>query len=781
MDDENRLNQTEGYRYQKAARQSGQFITIFDGDQKPSQINLGVYGRQEVYFGRGKETETPDIVLSSRLVSRVHGRFVFSGGQWYIEDLNSTNGILCNDAYIQRRELVEGDIYRIDSRTEERQDGVMMIVSSALPEQAWYLVPLKNEMTIGRGNECDLVLHHVSVSRVHARIARTNRGWFIYDENSANGVLVNGEHIQGSVQLHEKDMIGIINTRLIFTGGGLYMSTATRGISVDARNVVIVRGRGKKSFVTSDHVSMSIKPGELISIIGGSGAGKSTILNALCGYLKPAEGSVYINGVDLYRNFDALKKIFGYVPQSDIVYDNLTLYDMLKYTSNLRLPKDMSEQERERAIDKAIEMVDLKEKRNSLIKALSGGQRKRASIAVELLPDPKLLFLDEPASGLDPGTERSLMQSLRSMANAGKTVILVTHSTLQLGLCDKVAFMGKGGRLCYFGNLRDSLRFFEVNDVVDVYQKITEEPTFWRDKYVRTLPPTAEKPRGEKLSVKKDKHRLRQLAVLGKRYAKLVLNDRQRLILLLAQAPLLALLISVVADGNQYEYYEMTKSLLFALSCSGFWIGMLNAIQEICKERTILKREYMTGLSLTSYTLSKILVLGILCLIQCAMVTGVFAAMVGLPEEGQMLSPLLEMFLTTWLSAMAATSMGLFVSSLFTNPDRAMTVAPLLLMPQMLFSGLLFSLSGATEIVSWFTVCRWSMEGYGTTADLNALPKALERTMQEMGMTVQRTTEDFFERTNEHMLRAWLILAGFTLGFLILARLILPRIRKENG
>lgn len=781
MEEENRLNQTEGYHYHKEERQSGQFITIFDGGQKPRQVNLSTFGRQEVYFGRGKETETPDIVLSSRLVSRTHGRFVFADGHWFIEDLNSTNGILCNDAYIQRRELGEGDVFRIDSRTEERQDGVMMIVSSNLPDQAWYLVPLKNDMAIGRGSECDLVLHHVSVSRVHARIMQTSCGWFIRDENSANGVLVNGEHIQGSIQLHEKDMIGIINTRLIFTSAGLYMTTATRGISVDARNVVIRRGSGKKSFVTSDHVSMSIKPGELISIIGGSGAGKSTILNALCGYLKPSEGSVYINGVDLYRNFDALKKLFGYVPQSDIVYDNLTLYDMLKYTSKLRLPKDMSDQERERAIDQAIAMVDLKEKRNSLIKALSGGQRKRASIAVELLPDPKLLFLDEPASGLDPGTERSLMQSLRRMADAGKTVILVTHSTLQLALCDKVAFMGKGGRLCFFGNLKDSLRFFEVNDVVDVYQKITDDAPFWRDKYNRTLPATSEKPRAEKLSAKKDKHRLRQLDVLSKRYAKLVLNDRQRLLLLLAQAPLLALLISVVADGTQYENYEMTKSLLFALSCAGFWVGMLNAIQEICKERTILKREYMTGLSLTAYTMSKILVLGLLCFLQCVMVTGVFAARVGLPESGQMMPPLIEYFLTTWLSAMAATGMGLFVSSLFTNPDRAMTVAPILLMPQMLFSGLLFTLSGATEVVSWFTVCRWSMEGYGTTANLNALPKALDRAMEEMGMTVERQIEDFFERTDAHILRAWLILAGFTVGFLILARLILPRIRKEGS
>ena len=194
----------------------------------------------------------------------------------------------------------------------------------------------------------------------------------------------------------------------------------------------------------------------------------------MCGYLQPTQGEVYINGVNLYQNFDSLKKLIGYVPQSDIVYDNLTLHDMLLYTAKLRLPKDTTPTEREAAITRAIDMVELPEKRDSLIKSLSGGQRKRASIAVELLSDPNLLFLDEPASGLDPGTERNLMQSLRKMADGGKTVILVTHSTLQLKMCDKIVFMGKGGNLCFFGSYAEALTFFGVSDIVDVYNMITE-------------------------------------------------------------------------------------------------------------------------------------------------------------------------------------------------------------------------------------------------------------------------------------------------------------------
>ena len=241
------------------------------------------------------------------------------------------------------------------------------------------------------------------------------------------------------------------------------------------------------------------------------------------------------------------------------------------------------------------------------------------------------------------------------------------------------------------------------------------------------------------------------MPVLCSRYVKLVANDRQRLLLLLAQAPALALLISLVADGQQFEQYEMTKSLLFALSCSAFWVGMLNAIQEVCKERSILKREYMAGLSLNEYILSKILVLGVLCLIQSSLIVGVFAMSVGLPEEGLFLPPMIEFLITTFLTATASAAMGLFVSSLFTNADRAMTVAPILLMPQILFSGLIFELEGATDLLSWFAICRWSMEGYGTSANLNELPLKMQ---QEFPM-MSHEAESFFDFTVPHMLKAY--------------------------
>lgn len=761
---------------------ASELLTVFDGSLPPRTVDLGSFNKSIITFGRSHDN---DIVLSSMLVSRVHGRFVFRNGIWVIEDKGafeqrgSENGLIYNNTSVLFKELNDGDLIRIDDGIETIEAGVLFVVSCQDSENKWESLAIgsRKDILIGRASDCDIVLPHISVSKHHARIEFDGQNYFIIDENSTNGVIVNDVRLQGKHRLHEKDVIVITNTKIIFTSRMLYYCCYLGGISVDVENVLITRKlKGRRRIVTGDDISLSIKPGELVAIIGGSGAGKSTILNCMCGYLAPTEGEVLINGVDLYENFDSIKKLIGYVPQSDIVFDNLTLYEMLNYTAKLRLPSDATQAEREIAIDRAIALVELDEKKNSFIKTLSGGQRKRASIAVELLSDPNLLFLDEPASGLDPGTERNLMHSLRSMADTGKTVILVTHSTLQLRLCDKIVFMGRGGKLCFFGSYQQALRFFNASDIIDVYGMINDNADYWNELYYsKALSATVDKRKYNSIRFRQSKKKM-QLPILCSRYIKLVKNDKQRVLLLLIQAPLLALLISLVANGKQFTQYEMTKSILFALSCSAFWVGMLNSIQEICKERTILKREYMTGLSLHSYLSSKMIVLGFMCLLQSFMIIAVFAIAVGLPDDGVVLPPFWEMLITTFLTSLAATSMGLFVSSMFTNADRAMTVAPILLMPQILFSGLAFKLSGITEKVSWLAICRWSMEGYGSTANLNTL----EMSLHEQGINIPHEFEAAYDFTSSHIIKVWLLILAFALLFQIVSVLMLRRIDKER-
>ena len=441
------FEKTTRFRFDKAKINEEYYVTIFDGDKPPVTFSFSDFEKNIITFGRDS---TNDIVLSSKLVSAKHGRLVFKENGWFIEDKvvyeqhGSTNGLIYNNMALSSKAIIEGDLIRIDDGVENVSEGVLFLFSNSESPNKWTAVHTADIISIGREKKCTIYLPHISVSKMHAIIQRKNNAWYIFDTNSTNGVVVNGRAISEKTRLYEKDVITITNSKIIFTSNAIFYCCYSSGITVDCSDVVIKRGKGRKSFITCNHVNLNIKPGELVAVIGGSGAGKSTILNVMCGYLEPTQGEVYINGVDLYCNFDSLKKLIGYVPQSDIVYDNLTLHDMLMYTAKLRLPKDTLTAERENAINRAIEMVELPEKKNSLIKSLSGGQRKRASIAVELLSDPNLLFLDEPASGLDPGTERNLMQSLRTMADSGKTVILVTHSTLQLKMCDKIVFMGKG-------------------------------------------------------------------------------------------------------------------------------------------------------------------------------------------------------------------------------------------------------------------------------------------------------------------------------------------------
>jgi ABC-type multidrug transport system ATPase subunit/pSer/pThr/pTyr-binding forkhead associated (FHA) protein len=799
-----------------SARGAGR-LTIFDGPATPIELELAHLGKNIITFGRAAEN---DVILSSPYVSRHHGQLRYVDGAWVIEDLGSSNGMIHQGKAIRARLLLDGDTVRIDDGVETTEQGVLLVFSGGGRTSEWESLELagREALTIGRDAECDIPLDHVSVSRVHARILLTGSEWHLIDNHSTNGVVVNGKRITGRYRLHEKDVILITNSKLVFGSERLTWCTFHGGIRVDATGIVKRVDRNRKTIC--DDVGFAVEPCELVAIIGGSGAGKTTVMNCISGYSPPTSGKVHVNGMDLYENFDALKNLIGYVPQQDIVFDNLTVADMLWYAAKLRLPVDTSEREYREAIARVMDAVELTARKDTLIKRLSGGQRKRASIAVELLSNPNLFFLDEPASGLDPGTERNLMKTLRQMASGGKTVIFVTHSTLNLRLCDKIVFMGTGGVLCFCGSYTEALAFFGIEDIVDVYGLITEDPEVYRAKFMAERGGEAEmagrgRPSGGKpdggdgarastgpslpspatsavaasastaastaaSAAPKQRARsgtARQTMIVLRRNLHVLINDKVRLLMLLVQAPLLAALISLVADGEQFEQYEMTKSLLFAVACSAFWVGILNSIQEVCKERTVLRREYMTGLRLNAYVIAKAIAMGLVCAVQSLLLTAVFTSLVGMPREGVFGdSPFTEFLIVTFLTALAASAIGIFVSSLFRNADRAMTIAPLLLMPQLLFSGLIFKLEGATEAISWVATCRFSMEGYGTIANLNSLTMRLA----QEGIPIEHVAEDFYEFSGGHFLFALIILMAYVPLFCAGAMFVLRGLRNEQ-
>ncbi|MCL2227866.1 MAG: ATP-binding cassette domain-containing protein [Oscillospiraceae bacterium] len=770
---EKHLSQTAFFRPDAAtAYAASALVTIFDGQSAPIEVDLSAFGKNAISFGRGEQN---DIVIRSKLASRQHGYFKLVDGAWHVENnASSTNGLIVGGKKIDGKALADKDSIRIDNSVETSAAGVL-IVFSVGGEIGWQTIsPVGSaEITIGRGEGCDIKLEHISVSKLHAKICRKDEACFLLDNNSTNGVFINGKKVEGKCRLHEKDIIVITNSKIIFSTESISYRCYKGGISVEASNLAKRVADGK---IICNGVNLNIEPGEVVAIVGGSGAGKSTVMNCLSGYSQPTSGSVLVNGVELYENFDALKNVIGYVPQADIVYDNLTVFDMLQYAAQLRLPRDISENERLRSINDVIKSVELVPNKETLIKNLSGGQRKRASIAVELLSDPNLFFLDEPASGLDPGIERNLMLTLKKMAEEGKTVVFVTHSTLNLHLCNKIAFMGKGGNLCFYGSYMEALGFFQVSDIVDAYSLISEEPERWKNKYNEDNKGSAP-PAGASVTIRKSANKdwAMEIMVLCKRNLHIMANDRTRLLLIFAQAPLLALLISFVANGYQFYDFRMTRSLLFALSCSAFWVGILNSIQEICKERNIIKREYMAGLRLDSYIFSKLAVMAIVCAVQSIMIVTVFAVMVGLPRSGVLMGAYFEILGATFLTALSASALGIFISSLFKNADRAMTVAPLLLMPQLLFSGMIFELSGLTNVLSYAVICRWSMQSLGTTSNLNAL-----YTITQDGLRAANEHSAFYTQTAAHLLSTWGALLFFAIMLSVCATLVLRNINSER-
>ena len=738
------------------------FLTILD-DAGLQTINLSTFGKNKISFGSSFNN---DIAISSNSVDDHQGYLeiteygvLISNDSLQVPMIGNGNQII-DDVY-----LSEGSFVKIIDKASQKGIVMIMSINKNLDEWESYNLTTGNT-TIGSSGTCDIVLSPAGIAKHHATIHSLLNKTTISDEGSLNGIYINGKMLQPSQQasLNNLDVLFIGNTQLILYGNKLLYQIFEKGIQLDAIDIVKKVKVKFKSREISSHVSMSIKPSEFVALVGGSGAGKSTFMKCISGVTPPTSGTVLLNGENLYDNYENLKYNIGYVPQDDIVFSNLTLSDTLQYAAKLRMPDNTSAKERNARIKEVLDIVNLTGFENSYIRQLSGGQRKRASIAVELLADPNLFFLDEPTSGLDPGTERSIMKTLREMSQMGKTIILVTHNTLNLHLCDKVAFFGDSGHLCFYGSPQEALNFFGVNDFVDIYTLISEDRDYWQNKFENTREQIEIKniPEGKSNNIEnKKKSFIKQLIILIKRYIKLISNDIQQLFILFAQAPIVAVLLSVVTNKNLYVGNEDTKAILFSLGCASIWLGLLNSVQEICKEKVILQKEYMADLKLSAYLLSKFIVQGVLAFIQSILLVFIFQSIAGRSPYSILIDSFWDVQLICFLSILASATTGLLISSIVKNTSIAMIILPLILVPHLLFSGMLFKLEGVTKFISNFVLCRWTVEGLGTSANLNALPHMLEdlnlTELSKMAPSYKNIKslepETFFTFTQSHMLQ----------------------------
>jgi ABC transport system ATP-binding/permease protein len=605
-------------------------------------------------------------------------------------------------------------------------------------------ISLKNRsVMLGRSPEANLELDAPTVSRCHAIIDADASGRYTLRDQSTNGVFVNRQKVSGSIVLSPGDLIQIGPYSFVLQGDELVLVDRGENIRIDAKNIVkVVRGKNKQEKIRLlNNISLAIEPGQFVALVGGSGAGKSTLMKSLLGIESLTEGTVYLNGDNLRNHFNIYRNFIGYVPQHDIVHTNLRVKEVLYYAAKLRLPPDIDV---EKVVQKTLQQIELSERQNTLVKNLSGGQLKRVSIGVELLADPKLFFLDEPTSGLDPGLDKKMMELLRRLANEGRTIILVTHATTNIKLCDRIVFLGLGGHLCYFGQPQEATKFFSVNndDFADIYIKletkdavIQEAERYYNsDDYKNYITNRLSEANQEHNSSSQPVKRsfFQQLSILTQRYIRLLLRDQVYLGLSLLTAPLGIALITLAVHSQKNNFLEpligspdpnragLALKVLFVFTCAAIWVGFASSLQEIVKESAIYLRERLVNLGLFAYLGSKVLTLGGLAFLQSLLITLVI--LLGFkPPEPELIPWFLGAFITTFLTILTSINLGLMVSASVKNGTQANSALPLLLLPQIIFAGVLFKMEGIGKFISWLMISRWSIGAYGILTDINIL------------------------------------------------------------
>ena len=587
---------------------------------------------------------------------------------------------------------------------------------------------------IGRDPANTIVVPSLQASRFHAELLSRGGAFAIRDLGSTNGTFVNGQRIapQTPVQLVRGAVIKISEHTFFFDGQQLEHYSEAGNARLDAIGLRRVVAGGQ---LLLRDISLSIQPREFVAVVGGSGAGKSTLVNALSGFRPADQGTVLLNGLDYYANIEAFRTALGYVPQDDIIHPELTAHRALHYAALLRMPDDVDPHERDGRIEEVLRDLHLSERRDVPVSSLSGGQRKRVSIGVELLTRPRLFFLDEPTSGLDPGMELEAMKIFRHLADQGHTLIVITHATTNIMLCDRIAFLARGGYLAYFGPPKEALAYFGARDFPEIYLKLEREktPEQWGDEFRRSqlhgqyvqsrlnevqalasqaaanprasLPASASAPTRQGSGV-------RQLQILMQRYLDIITRDRTNLGVLFAQAPVLALVLLVVVWGKDNLFIARSakelgtaQKFIFLLALFSLMCGTLNSVREIVKELPIYKRERSVNLRIFPYLMSKFLVLSAVSALQSLAFTFIVFSYLQKPDVDGFMG---QMFMVLWMTNLGGVALGLAVSSVVPNQNLAMTLLPVVLLPQVVLAGILVPLEGdVSKLFPYLTILKW--------------------------------------------------------------------------
>ncbi|MFB6554207.1 FHA domain-containing protein [Streptomyces sp. NPDC056405] len=606
-------------------------------------------------------------------------------------------------------------------------------------------------MRIGRALENELVVSDLQVSRNHAEFHATPDGRMeIRDLGSHNGTYVNGLPIAkgGSQLLGPTDIVGVGHSTFRIVGDRLEEFVDTGEVSFSARHLTVTVDGGKQ--ILKD-VSFGVPEKSLIAVIGPSGSGKSTLLKALTGYRPADQGEVLYDNRNLYKQFAELRQRIGLVPQDDILHKELTVKKALKYAAKLRFPADTTAAERDARIDEVLRELKLDIHKDKKVTSLSGGQRKRVSVALELLTKPSLIFLDEPTSGLDPGMDRDVMQLLRGLADDGRTVLVVTHSVAELAICDKLLVMAPGGSVAYFGPPEEALNFFGYDTWADVFSAFENYRDYdWAGRWKGSqhyqmyaadvdavAPQSVQVPAMQAMKPPKPQGWMSQFVTLVRRYTSVIVSDKGFLALMVILPAVLGA-VSLLIDADKGLLPNPANpetgriipngtatTVLLILAVGACFAGAANSVRELIKERVIYERERATGLSRSAYLMSKVFVLGMITVLQGLLVGVIGFATREIPEEGLVLGGLTLVELSLPIMALGFTSMmfGLIISSLVKTAEKTMPLLVMFAIIQVVFTGCLFALNGAVGVnqFSYLMPSRWAVAAAGSTLDFNRI------------------------------------------------------------
>jgi ABC-type multidrug transport system ATPase subunit len=599
---------------------------------------------------------------------------------------------------------------------------------------------------IGRATDNDIVIPDVLASRHHATLVPGPSGTEIRDERSINGTFVNGARVESKV-LHDGDVVTIGNVDLVYRDGTLVRRTETEadtrtgGLDVHGITWTI---EGNKTLL--DNISIAARPGTLTAVIGPSGAGKSTFARLVAGYTHPTTGTVSFEGHDIHAEYASLRSRIGMVPQDDVVHGQLTVNQALMYAAELRLPPDTTKEDRRQVVAQVLEELEMTRHADTRVDKLSGGQRKRASVALELLTGPSLLILDEPTSGLDPALDRQVMTMLRQLADAGRVVLVVTHSLTYLDVCDQVLLLAPGGKTAFYGPPSQIGPSMGTTNWADIFSAVAGDPEAANKRFLAQHGPPPPQPPAQKPADLGSPTRTsvrRQFSTISRRQVRLVVSDRGYFAFLMLLPFIMGVLsLSVPGDvgfGVPIPAIQGGPApnepgqILVMLNVGAIFMGTALTIRALIGERAIFKREQAVGLSTSAYLLAKVFVFTVFAVVQSAIVTAI--AIVGkgwgpgAVERGAVIgNRSLELFVDIAVTTVAAAMVGLALSALARSQEQIMPLLVVAIMSQLVFSGGMIPVTDRIVLdqMSWFTPARWGFAGSASTIDLIRLvPGAL--------------------------------------------------------